>query len=425
MADVFLLPSREDPFPLVALEAAACAVPTICFADAGGTPDLVEHDAGMVVPFEDSGAMAAGVLALVEDEALRTRLGQRAREKVLSRFTTDFTAPHLLAACRQVAGRTPAVSIIVPNYNHARYLPERLSSIFTQTIRDFEVIILDDASTDDSLAAVEPYRDRADVRIVSNERNSGSTFAQWLKGLDLATADLVWIAESDDGCDPGFLEALVPAFRDPRVKLAYANSHVWDEQGRVVGDYTGNPYLTTLSSTKWERAYQVSAEVEINDGLGVKNTILSASSVVFRKFDLDDAARRQLQSMRIAGDWYFFTHAIAGGDVVYTPRKLNYHRRHDESVVGKLLKEHRIEQFFHEFSAVQRWIYGRYALAESFEAKWDRYLRDQWLAFFPDRPFEELDQYYPLEQVRAAIAESRARAHRTPPPRQSSGVSGE
>ncbi len=188
-ADVFLLPSREDPFPLVALEAASCGLPIVCFDKAGGMPSLVEADAGRVAPFEDLDAMTTHVIELAEDESLRHRLGSRAREKVLSRYITGFTAPHLLDTCRSVAGRKPAVSVIVPNYNHGRYLTERLESIFNQTFRDFEVILLDDASTDNSLEVIERYRGHAGVRIVPGAENSGSTFKQWLKGIDLARAD--------------------------------------------------------------------------------------------------------------------------------------------------------------------------------------------------------------------------------------------
>ena len=162
-----------------------------------------------------------------------------------------------------------------------------------------------------------------------------------------------------------------------------------------------------VSRTKWADAYQVSAAQEINDGLGVKNTILSASSVMFKKFELDAAMRAQLETMQIAGDWYFFAHGLAGGDVHYTPRKLNYHRRHDESVVGKLLKEQRVEQFFREFYAVQSWIAENYQLGDGFESKWEQYLRDQWNAFFPDRPFEELNRYYPIDRARERIRASR------------------
>jgi hypothetical protein len=156
----------------------------------------------------------------------------------------------------------------------------------------------------------------------------------------------------------------------------------------------------------------VSALEEINAGLGIKNTILSASSVMFKKFDLDESARRQLETMQVAGDWYFFIHAIADGDIFYTPRKLNYHRRHDESVVGKLLKENRVERFFGEFYAVQNKIFGSHRLAGDFEAKWEQYLRAQWNAFFPDRAFEDLSRYYPVsrarEQIIASLAQSAA-----------------
>ena len=409
-ADVFLLTSREDPFPLVALEAAACGLPIVCFAEAGGMPAFVAADAGAVVPFGDVDAMATQVAALCDADARRLDLGTRARQKWQARFTTAFTAPHLLSVCRTAAGRTPAVSVIVPNYNHARYLRQRLDGIFAQTFRDLEVIVLDDASTDDSLAVVAEYQDRADVRVILSEQNSGSTFAQWLKGIDAARADVIWMAESDDGCAPEFLETLLPLLRDPRVKLAYANSHVWNEQSEVVGDYTGNPYLTTLSATKWASAYRVSAEQEMNEGLGVKNTILSASAVLFRKCDVDVATRSALQSMHVAGDWLFYAYAVAEGDIAYTPKKLNFHRRHDESVVGKLLKQNRVEQFFREFAAVQTWIADHYRLDGAFEAKWEHYLREQWDAFFPGRPFEEIENYYPLGALRARLAASRTSA---------------
>ena len=150
------------------------------------------------------------------------------------------------------------MSVIVPNYNHARYLPERLDSIFSQTFKDFEVIILDDASTDNSIEVIERYKDRADVRIVRNEQNTGSPFPQWLKGFDLARADILWIAESDDMSDPKFLETLLPAFEKPDVKLAYADSYVIDENSKVTGDYVTGEYLTSLSQTKWKKSYEVS-----------------------------------------------------------------------------------------------------------------------------------------------------------------------
>ena len=103
--------------------------------------------------------------------------------------------------------RSPLVSVIIPNYNHAVYLDERIKSVLNQTYQNFELIILDDCSPDNgaSMAIIEKYRNNPHIsHIVYNDVNSGSTFKQWHKGLELAKGDLIWIAESDDNCEKSF-----------------------------------------------------------------------------------------------------------------------------------------------------------------------------------------------------------------------------
>lgn len=95
--DAFLLPSREDPFPLVGLEAAALGVPIVCFADAGGMPEFVEDDAGYVVPYLDIEGAADRLLALANSECTRTALGRRAAEKVAERCSIDVIGPQVAA----------------------------------------------------------------------------------------------------------------------------------------------------------------------------------------------------------------------------------------------------------------------------------------------------------------------------------------
>src|SRR6267378_5588953 len=80
----------------------------------------------------------------------------------------------------------PSVSVIVPNYNHARYLRQRIESVLGQTYKDIEVILLDDCSTDESRAIISEYSADPRVKVVLNEVNSGSTFKQWKKGMGLA-----------------------------------------------------------------------------------------------------------------------------------------------------------------------------------------------------------------------------------------------
>ena len=101
----------------------------------------------------------------------------------------------------------PKVSVIVPNYNHERFLRQRIDSILAQTFRDFELILLDDCSTDYSREILREYASDPHVTHAEfNEVNSGSTFKQWNKGVRLAQGKYVWIAESDDYANPHFIE---------------------------------------------------------------------------------------------------------------------------------------------------------------------------------------------------------------------------
>ena len=102
---------------------------------------------------------------------------------------------------------SPLVSVIIPSYNHEKFLKERIDSVLNQTFQDFELIILDDLSPDNSREIIESYRAHPKVsQIIYNEKNSGSTFFQWNKAvLSLAKGEFIWIAESDDVADPKFL----------------------------------------------------------------------------------------------------------------------------------------------------------------------------------------------------------------------------
>jgi len=95
--DVFVLTSREDPFPLVCLEAASASVPIVCFAQAGGEPEFVENDCGFVVPYLDIEEMARRVEELLLHDGLRQTLGDNAWRKVQQRYTVDVI-------CRKILG---------------------------------------------------------------------------------------------------------------------------------------------------------------------------------------------------------------------------------------------------------------------------------------------------------------------------------
>ena len=333
VGDIFLLPSREDPFPLVCLEAAEYELPIVCFADAGGMPGFVEDDAGFVVPFEDIAAMADKTALLINDVALRKKMGIRAKTKLFERHVVDIAAPQVLDTIRKTAGIRPAVSIIVPAFNHSNYLPKRLESIFNQTYQDFEIVLLDDASTDNTAEILQKYADgKPYVTVSVNKVNSGTTFAQWIKGMESAQADILWIAEDDDFCEPTFLEKMLPYFNNPDVKLAYCQSNAVDDDDNILFSY--HSYTSEFDPQRWNASYVAEAEEELNAGLAMKNIIPNASAVLFRRFDTSNWVASD-GGMGLAGDWSFYIHAMQSGKVVFHNEHLNYHRRHENTNIHR------------------------------------------------------------------------------------------
>ncbi len=94
--DVLVVVSREDSFSLVCLEAAALGKPVVCFDATGGIQEFVEDDAGFVVPYLDVPAMAAKVVTLLRNPALRHRLGEQAKQKVNTTYTVAARAPDIV-----------------------------------------------------------------------------------------------------------------------------------------------------------------------------------------------------------------------------------------------------------------------------------------------------------------------------------------
>ena len=92
---------------------------------------------------------------------------------------------------------------------------QRLESVYNQTYQDFEVILLDDCSNDDSVTILNTYAKHPKTsHVVFNDKNSGSPFKQWAKGLALAKGEFIWIAESDDVADLSFLEISVESLKE-------------------------------------------------------------------------------------------------------------------------------------------------------------------------------------------------------------------
>ena len=364
-ADVYLMTSREDPFPSVVLHALDAELPVIGFNDAGGFVELLRRGCGILVPYLDTSAMAVAALELLSPSADRRKMTAIGKEIVSLEF--DFRSyVHDLVSLAQ----GPRVSVVVPNYNYAHHLPTRLRSILSQTFRPHEIIFLDDCSSDRSLDVAEELLGGGSIpfRILRNDRNRG-VYHQWLRGLAESTGDLVWIAEADDDCSPRFLETLVPSFARPEVVLAYSQSKQMDDAGREIApDYLG--WTDDVSRTKWRHAYVRSGIDEIRDSLAVKNTIPNVSAVVMRRPNLGDI-ETELLELRNAGDWLVYVHLLEHGDVAFIPQSLNYHRRHSASVtIG-----HGGLNLMRETLLVQRRVLDRHEIPAEVECKRQAHLQ--------------------------------------------------
>ncbi|MGH6810924.1 MAG: glycosyltransferase family 2 protein [Methylocella sp.] len=236
-------------------------------------------------------------------------------------------AEHLARRAGYRPSRRMTISVIVPNYNHARYLDERLASILEQRLRPDEIIFLDDGSSDGSLEIARAWRARSPIHfeIAANATNSGLPFKQWAKGIESAAGDLVWIAESDDSSCPRFLERMAAAFTDPDIAVAYCDSEVIGTDGEILSS-TYRFYTDSLSETKWLAGYVETGPREIGEALAVKNTIPNVSAVLFRRDALNESLSAA-ENFRYCGDWAIYVACLRKGKIAFCPRALNKHRR--------------------------------------------------------------------------------------------------
>ncbi len=222
----------------------------------------------------------------------------------------------------------PFVSVIIPNYNHARFLDERILSVLNQTYQNFELIILDDKSTDNSVEVINKYKDNPHIsHIVVNKENSGSTFKQWHKGFELAKGDIIWIAESDDSCDKLLLETLVNGYVKNNAVLAFCRSCMYDIDGNK-SIYTHQNYLSSdiiMPGNGFISQYMVQY-----------NAVANASSAIFNR-NVAMSIDKQYMSMRGEGDWLFWIELMQHGNVVFYTAEYNFFRFHVTNTTDYLL----------------------------------------------------------------------------------------
>lgn len=128
----------------------------------------------------------------------------------------------------------PLVSVVIPTYNYAHFVSQAIQSVLDQTFRDFEIIVVDDGSTDDTFQVVSPFGDP--VRYI-RQANRGPNAAR-NTGIRTSTGKYVALLDADDLWLPHKLESQIPLIEaDPEVGLVYASMYLFDSETGAIVDW--------------------------------------------------------------------------------------------------------------------------------------------------------------------------------------------
>ncbi len=237
----------------------------------------------------------------------------------------------------------PKVSVIIPNYNHHGYLIPRIESVLHQSFQDFELILLDDASSDSSITILKMYEKHSKVsHLICNDMNSGSVFKQWIKGIELAKGDYIWIAESDDFAHPDFLKHTVSELKSNQsAGLVFTDSNIVDSESNPLG-LMSETHALLHQFVILGRSSLTSQDLSsyfINDLI-----VSNASAVLFRTSALRHLDMGMLQRLYNAGDLFTYISILLNHDIRYLHLPLNFYRTHQENETKKNARNGRLHR---------------------------------------------------------------------------------
>lgn len=242
----------------------------------------------------------------------------------------------------------PKVSIIIPSYNHSQFLIDRLETISNQTFTNWEAIIIDDKSSDDSVAIITKFlKDNPSFNLkhfISNENNSGSGYNSWKKGIELAETEYIWIAETDDYSDLNFLEEQIKVLESNKeAVLSFCSSIYVNENKEQL--YSSSKRTKNLKVL--EGKHGVFDQSILVDKMPFNTYITNGSSVVFRKPKLP--IPEAIFNNRLCSDIFLWSFLVQNNSFVFLNMNLNFFRRHEGSISTHLQKN-KLESVYHEMA---------------------------------------------------------------------------
>ena len=232
----------------------------------------------------------------------------------------------------------PLVSVLLPNLNNVRYLPERLETIYSQTCRDWELIIVDNYSDDGAWELFQQHAQR-DSRIRLSQAPRAGMYANWNNCLAKASGKYIYIATSDDTMEPNCFEKLLHALElHPEASLAQCGLEIIDSDGKKDPANRWDRY--TLGRYNESLVQQPNLRIAPHDGLlhtALYTVCTSITQLLIKREVFDELGGFETRWGSV-GDFEWQMRVALVYHCIFLPDKLATWRVHPEQATGKLTR---------------------------------------------------------------------------------------
>jgi glycosyltransferase involved in cell wall biosynthesis len=241
-----------------------------------------------------------------------------------------------------MVGKPGLVSIVVASYNHAEFLDRRMETLLSQTYPAIEILVIEDCSSDDSLAVLRKYEHAPKVKLIIREHNGG-----WLavsrQGIEMSSGEFVIFAQCDDDCDPRLIERLVDGMQaNPSAGVAFCRSLLVDKAGHELGDdfSVREPSFRTRCVTD-----TLLTRKEMSRFLLHSCVIPNMSAALIRR-ECFSVIGHLSTDYPACNDWDLFFRIVTRYDVAYIAEPLNRFRQHETTMRNVTKGRVTYEEFF-------------------------------------------------------------------------------